>query len=233
MATDGRTFDQWLEDARLSRRALTPEQRAVVEAAFEFLRRCGGDYYSLRILGHFLLNSGVGLKVAQVARLVGVSRQTASRQRKLSSKEVVQSAHQRMAGRPYGKLLPRYAGPIAEFLVTHPHASRLEIIDFIGRAWDVRVSTVALHRFMKKYGLDRAQRELAAAADRSQVADPRAATPGQPPDAGLPVPLPPDEFFLPPRSTPVPSCCCPTRSTGWPPRKAVSATTTARLPADC
>ena len=233
MAADGQTFDQWLEGAKLSRRALTPEQRAVLEAGFAFLQRHGGDYYSLRILGHFLLNSGVGLKVAQVARLVGVSRQTASRQRKLSSKEVVQSAHRRMAGRPYGKLLPRYAGPIAEFLVTHPHASRSEIIDFIGRAWDVRVSTVALHRFLKKYGLDRAQRELAAAADRSQVADPGAATPVQAPAAGLPVPLPPEEFFLPPRSTPVPSCCCPTRSTGWPPRKTASLTTTVRLPADC
>ena len=137
MAADGQTFDQWLEGAKLSRRALTAEQRAVLEAGFEFLRRRGGDYYSLRVLGHFLLNSGVGLKVAQVARLVGVSRQTASRQRKLSSQEVVQSAHHRMAGRPYGKLLPRYAGPIAEFLVTHPHASRSEIIDFIGRAWKV------------------------------------------------------------------------------------------------
>jgi len=233
MTTDDLTFDQWLEGARLARRALTPEQRAVLEAGFAFLRRHGGDYYSLRILGHFLLNSGVGLKVAQVARLVGVSRQTASRQQRLSSKEVVQSAHRRMAGRPYGKLLPRYAGPIAEFLVTHPHASRSEIIDFIGRAWDVRVSTVALHRFMKKYGLDRAQRELAAAADRSQVADPGAATPVQPPAAGLPVPLPPEEFFLPPRSTPAPSCCCPTPSTGWPPRKTASPTTTVRLPADC
>jgi transposase len=233
MTTDGQTVDQWLEDAEFSRRALTAEQRAVLEAGFEFLRRCGGDYYSLRILSHFLLNSGAGFKVAQVARLVGVSRQTASRQRKLSSKEVVQSAHHRMAGRPYGKLLPRYAGSIAQFLVTHPHASRSEIIDFIGRTWGVRVSTVALHRFMKKYGLDRAQRELAAAADGSQVADPLAATPAQPPAAGLPVPLPAEEFFLPARSTPVPSCSCPTRWTGWPPRKPASMTTTARLPADC
>jgi transposase len=210
MATEGQTFDQWLRNAKVPRHALSPQQLAVLQAAFAFLQRCGSDYYSLRMLSHFLLNCGAGLKVAQVARLVNVSRQTASGQQKLSSKEVVQSAHNRMAGRPYGKLLPRYAGPIAQFLIGHTDASRGEIIEFIERTWNVRVSTVALYHFMKKYGLDRAQRSLASAAEDSQGSDPLAATQAQPPAAGLPVPLPQAEFFSRPRSTPVPSCCCPT-----------------------
>ena len=209
MATEDQTFDQWLKDAKVPRHALSPQQLAVLEAAFGFLRRCGSDYYSLRMLSHFLLNCDAGLKVAQVARLVNVSRQTASGQQKLSSKEVVQSAHNRMAGRPYGKLLPRYAGPIAQFLIAHPDASRGEIIEFIGRTWNVRVSTVALYHFMKKYGLDRAGRSLASAAEDPQGADPLAATHAQPPAAGLPVPLPKAEFFSRPRSTLAPSCCCP------------------------
>jgi transposase len=231
MATEGRTFDQWLEDAKLSRRAWTPEQLAVLQAAFGFLARCGRDYYSLRMLSHFLLNCDAGLKVAQVARLVGVSRQTASRQQRLASKEVVQSAHRRMAGRPYGKLLPRYAGPIVQFLITHPDASRSDILHFIERTWKVRVSTVALHHFMKKYGLDRAQRSLAAAAESSEDADFLAATQAEPPAVGLPVPK--AEFFLPPRSTPVRSCSCPTPWTGSPPPRTASATITDRSPADC
>ena len=99
MATEGQTFDQWLKDAKVPRHALSPQQLAVLQAAFGFLRRCGCDYYSLRMLSHFLLNCDPGLKVAQVARLVKASRQTASRQQKLFSKEVVQSAHKRMAGR--------------------------------------------------------------------------------------------------------------------------------------
>ena len=210
MATEGRTFDQWLENAEVPRHALSPQQLAVLEAAFGFLQSCGSDYYSLRMVGHFLLNCDAGLKVAQVARLVNVSRQTASGQQKLSSKEVVQSAHNRMAGRPYGKLLPRYAGPIAQFLISHPDASRGEIIDFIEGTWNVRVSTVALYHFMKKYGLDRAGRSLASTAEDPQDADPLAARHGQPPTAGLPVPLPTAEFFLRPHSTPAPSCCCPT-----------------------
>jgi len=205
MATEGQTFDQWLRNARVPRHALSPQQRAVLQAAFGFLRRCGWDYYSLRMLGHFLLNCDAGLKVAQVARLVNVSRQTASGQQKLSSKEVVQSAHNRMAGRPYGKLLPRYAGPMAQFLMAHPNASRGEMIGFIERTWNVRVSTVALHHFMKKYGLDRAARSLASA---SAGADPLATQDVPPPAVGLPVPQ--AEFFSRPRSTLAPSCCCPT-----------------------
>src|SRR5437899_11727523 len=68
-----------------------------------------------------------------------------------------------MAGRPHGKLLPRYAGPIAEFILTHADATRYDLLDFIQRTWGVRVSTVALHHFCKKYGLDRATRAEATA----------------------------------------------------------------------
>jgi hypothetical protein len=50
-----------------------------------------------------------------------------------------------MAGRPHGKLLPRYAGPIAEFVLTHADATRYDILDFIERTWSVRVSTVGCH----------------------------------------------------------------------------------------
>jgi len=78
--------------------------------------------------------------------------------------EVIQTAHQRLAGRPHGKLLPRYAGPIAEFVLSHPDASRGDTLNFIERTWDVRVSTVALYKFLKKYGLDRATRAAATAA---------------------------------------------------------------------
>ena len=68
-----------------------------------------------------------------------------------------------MAGRRHGKLLPRYAGPIAEFILTHPSATRYDMLDFIERTWSVRVSTVALHHFCKKFGLDRATRAEAVA----------------------------------------------------------------------
>src|SRR4029079_7786985 len=59
-------------------------------------------------------------------------------------------------GRPYGKLLPRYAGPIAQFLCQHLDATRADMIDFIDRTFGVRVSRVALAKFLKKFGLDAA-----------------------------------------------------------------------------
>ena len=211
MATDGRTFDQWMQDAKLPLGKLTAHQLAVLEAAFGFLQECGDDYYSVRLLTHFLLHSRLGLKVAQVARLAGIRRSTASGQQGQSSKEVVQTAHHRMAGRPHGKLLPRYAGPIAQFLVTHPKATRLDVLDFIEGTWEVRVSTVALSKFLKKYGLDRAQRSLASAFEEASAAEVRVEASGVP---AAVMPAPPADFFLPRRTTRGRSSCCRRRSNG-------------------
>jgi hypothetical protein len=202
--TDG-AFAQWLSQAQIAEERLTAEQRGVLQAAFAFRKDCGHDYYSNRLLSHFLLHSGSGLKVAQIARLVGISRPTASRQQGSSSKETIQAAHHRMAGRPHGKLLPRYAGPMAEFILTHPEATRYDLLDFIQRTWGVRVSTVALHHFTKKFGLDRATRAEASSprpSARCTPAEPRSleiAPPSQP------VPLPPPPFSRRGRSTRAPS----------------------------
>jgi hypothetical protein len=155
MAVTTDAFTTWLADAQIAEQRLTPAQRGVLQAAFHFRHSRGDDYYSTRLLSHFLLHAGTGLKVAQIARLLHLSRPTASRQQGLSSKQALQQAHHRMDGRPYGKLLPRYAGPIAQFLLSHPQATRADLIDFLGRTFDVRVSRIAVYKFLKKYGLDR------------------------------------------------------------------------------
>ena len=116
--------------------------------------------YSTRLLSHFLLHCHSGLKVAALARLLGVSRPTASRQQGMSSKQAVQQAHHRMDGRPYGKLLARFAGPIIEFRLTHPRATRADLIAFINDTFGVRVSRIALYHFLKKFGLGRSPRHL-------------------------------------------------------------------------
>jgi hypothetical protein len=201
MTTTDDTFEQWLSQAQLVTDRLTAEQRGVLQAAFAFRQRCGTDYYSQRLLSHFLLHSNPGLKVAHIARLVGFSRPTTSKQQGLSSKEAVQAAHHRLAGRAHGKLLPRYAGPVAEFILTHADATRYDILDFIERTWGVRVSTVALHHFGKKFGLDRATRAAARAPRPRENDTPAAAggngTPAEPiapVPPGQPVPLPPPPF---------------------------------------
>src|SRR3954463_7924538 len=168
MADATADFASWLAQADIPRSRLTPEVVALLQAAFRFRQSQGTDYYSTRLLGHFLLHCGTGLPVAVIARLLGISRPTASRQRALSSKQAIQQAHHRMDGRPYGKLLPRYAGPIAHFLCTHPDATRADLIDFVSDTFAVRVSRIALYKFLKKFGLD-------------QVQGPAAPTPAAPP----------------------------------------------------
>ena len=217
MATPVDGFPAWLTQAQISEAKLTPAQRGVLQAAFAFQQRCGQDYYSTRLLSHFLLHADTGLKVAQIARLLRLSRPTTSRQQGLSSKEAVQAAQHRMAGRAHGKLLPRYAGPIAEFILSHSDASRYDVLDFIQRTWGVRVSSVALHHFLKRYGLDRATRAAALAAAPPPPPEPMpplatlpAPVPSQPalavvkPGQAVPVPAPP--FSGHGRSTPAPSC---------------------------
>jgi hypothetical protein len=147
-------FGAWLAQAGIAQERLTPEQLALLQAAFRFRQQQGCDYYSTRFLSHFLLHCNSGLKVAQIARLLGISRPNASRQQNLSSKAAIGQAHHRMAGRHAGKLLPRYAGPIAAFLLGHPASTRAQLLDFIEQTFAVRVSRVALHKFLKKYGLD-------------------------------------------------------------------------------
>jgi transposase len=156
MADTPDTFSAWLAQAQIVEARLTPEQVALLQAAFRFRQTQGSDYYSTRLLSHFLLHCDCGLKVAAIARLLGLSRPTASRQQGLTAKEAIRQAHHRLDGRPYGKLLPRYAGPIAQFLFHHAHATRADLIDFIDQTFSVRVSRVALGKFLKKFGLDAA-----------------------------------------------------------------------------
>jgi hypothetical protein len=191
--TEG-SFAQWLSHAQIAHERLTPAQCGLLQAAFAFRQQCGDDYYSNRLLSHFLLHCTARLKVAQIARLVGISRPTASHQQGVSSKEMIQAAHHRMAGRPHGKLLPRYAGPIVEFMLTHADATRYDLLDFIERTWDVRVSTVALHHFCKKFGLDRATRAAATAPQPSAERPPAEPRPVESVPPSQPVPLPPPPF---------------------------------------
>ena len=220
MVAAAETFTDWLAQGQVPEARLSPEQRGLLQAAFRFRQQQGTDYYATRLLGHFLLHCSSGLKVATIARLLGISRPTASRQQALSAKQAVQQAHHRLDGRPYGKLLPRYAGPIAEFLFGHPDASRADLIDFVAQTFGVRVSRIALYKFLKKFGLDEASRRAAAAAQAPPATAGRAGPapapvpprPGEGPAAvpfvgqGQPVPTPAPPFSPHARSTPAPSC---------------------------
>jgi hypothetical protein len=208
-------FGAWLAQAQIPDSRLTPELRGLLQYVFRFRQQKGTDYYSNRLLSHFLLHCQCGLKVAQIARLTDFSRQTASGQQELSSKEAIQQAHHRMDGRPYGKLLPRYAGPIAGYIFSNPSATRADLIDFIDRTFGVRVSRIALYHFLKKFGLD----EPPGSEDTPDT--PPAQSFDSPPNgvleqlpqnipelhAGRPIPSPAPPFSPHARNTPGPSSC--------------------------
>ena len=214
MAMEGQTFEQWLLAADMPPERLNEQQRAVLRAVFEFLQHSDGDYSSSRIASHFLLHCGVGLKVTQIARLVGISARSAFRHEKLSARQVAQQIQHRFHGRPYGKLLPRHAGSIAEFLFTHPEATRHELLDFIERTWEFRVSKVALWEFLKKYGLDRGTLEDVRQMASREEAERVTAEVLEARVPGALVPVVPDHFFLPRPSMPGRSCCGPKCSRG-------------------
>jgi hypothetical protein len=231
MAKDGETFEHWLDRAKIPQSRRSPRQLAILEATFAFLQQAGQDYASRRIAAHFLLNCQSGLKLAQVGRLVGVTRPTASRQNNLTSRQVIREIQHQLSGRPYGKLLPRYAGPIAQFLVTHPEARRDDVLDFIQATFGIHVSLTSLHNYLKQYGLDRQSlNESAVVEPPHPAADERTLLEAvdHPPASGLPVPLPPDDFFLATPPTPAPSCCSPKSSTGGKSPSSASRMNTAR-----
>lgn len=207
------SFSAWLAQAEIDEVRLTPAQLALLQAAFRFRQSQGSDSYSTRFLSHFLLHCNSGLKIAALARLLGLSRPTASRQQGLSAKEAICQAHHRLEGRPHGKLLPRYAGPMAQFLFQHPNASRVELIDFIEQTFGVHVSRVALCKFLKKFGLDaatvaaRASTPAPAPVEQAATAVATNAEPSRPavvtPSQAVPLPAPP--FSLHGRSSRAPS----------------------------
>jgi transposase len=228
MAKEGQAFEQWLCGARVRPEELTDRQRAVLYAVFCFLQHGSADYAISRIAGYFLLHCNVGLNLSQIARLAGISERSASRHRKLSAKQVVQQIQHRFSGRPYGKLLPRHAGSIAEFLFTHAAATREELLDFIERTWQFRVSKVALWEFLKKYGLDSPTLEEGRQTACREAEEHVLAQVLDAPVPGGLVPVVPDKFFLPIPSMPGLSCCGPKCNLGLPRPVSASATTTAR-----
>jgi hypothetical protein len=210
MADRTTTFSSWLAQAQVPEARLTPDQRALLQAVFRFRQAQGTDYYSTRLLSHFLLHCDCGLTVAALARLLTLSRPTASRQQGLSSKDAIRQAHHRMDGRPYGKLLPRYAGAVAQFLFAQPDASRADLIDFIDTTFGVRVSRVALAKFLKKFGLDRVALQTGRQAVPVPIPVPAATRNTPRPTVAVaapqPVPTPTPPFSPHARSTPAPSC---------------------------
>src|SRR5215207_4721677 len=99
-ATDD--FAAWQAQAEIPQARLTPEVQTLLRAVFDFRQEQGSDYYSTRLLGHFLLHCHSGLKVAQIAPdRPPAHHQPAHRLAATGAllQEAVQQAHHRTDGR--------------------------------------------------------------------------------------------------------------------------------------
>jgi hypothetical protein len=199
MAVATEDYAAWLDRADIPPQRRTPELDVLLEAVYRFRQQRGNDYYSTRLLSHFLLHCECGLKVAQIARLVGIARPTASKQQGMSSKAAIRQAHHRMDGRSHGKLLPRYAGPIAAFLLRNPKASQAELIEFVAQTFGERVSRIALYKFLKKYGLNNVAGPAQPPVPTNPAVDILTDPPLEPPAATVP---PPDRSTVSPLESP-------------------------------
>jgi hypothetical protein len=61
MTPTAETLEGWLDQAGISADRLTEQQQTVLKAAFGFRQKQGSDYYSTRLLSHFLLHADTGL----------------------------------------------------------------------------------------------------------------------------------------------------------------------------
>ncbi len=202
--TDG-AFAQWLSQVEIAEDRLTAEQRRyLLQAAFCLpaplrrgllfqpadLQSFPAALRSLDSRSHRSYSLGRRPAVAHsLAALAGIS----------SKEGGASSRSHRMAGRPCTANCCRSAlrGPIAEFIPDPCRRQPLRHFStsssaHLGRA---RVSTVALHHFCKKFGLDRGHAGRGHGSPAQHEPHARRAAPGRNgPSEAQPVPPPPPRF---------------------------------------
>lgn len=129
-------------------------QRVLLEAAVRFVAFVAAQPVLLRAVAFFLLHAGMGLTPAQVGAAVGRSDRAMRTVREFSAREILDSIWAELGRHRQPKLRPEHAGPIAKFLVDHPHSTQAEGVAFIARDLKIKVDPQTLHRFCGTYGLD-------------------------------------------------------------------------------
>ena len=168
----------------------TGPQRVLLEAAVRFVAAIAGQPILLRVAAFFLLHADMGLTPAQVGAAVGRTDRAMRTVRELSGHDVLDSIWAELRRHRQPKLRAEHAGPIAKYLVDHPHCTQPEVVAFIARELKISVDTQTLHRFLGTYGLEVFRPP---AADRKQAQEERPFSSGA-------------------HTSGEPSCCCLRRS---------------------
>ena len=140
------------EHAQVLERATGP-QRILLEAAVRFVAVIAAQPILLRVAAFFLLHAGMGLTPAQVGAAVGRTDRAMRTVQALGVRDVLDSIWAEIGRHRQPKLHPEHAGPIAKYLVDHPHCTQPEVAEFIAAELSIVVDTQTVHRFLDSYGL--------------------------------------------------------------------------------
>ena len=87
----------------------------------------------LRAAAFFLLHAGMGLTPAQVGAAIGRTDRALRTVQALSARGFLDSVWAELGRHRQPKLHAEHAGPIAKYLVDHPHERHAQVVAFIGR----------------------------------------------------------------------------------------------------
>jgi hypothetical protein len=121
-----------------------------------------------RVVAYLLCHCGLGLKLQLVAAALKVSPRTLSSLRKTPPAEVLRALRHPGPGKK-PKLLPEHVGPLARYLVDHPHAPPAEVLQWLRKRFGVSLERHTLQRFLRRYSLGELQND--SIADRPLFAD--------------------------------------------------------------
>jgi hypothetical protein len=131
----------------------TRAQHVLLEAAVRFVAFIAAQPILLRVAAYVLLHADMGLTAAQVGAAVGRTDRAMRTVRTLTAHEMLDSIWAELGRHRQPRLRPEHAGPIAKYLVDHPHCTQPEVVAFIASELKIDIEQQTLRRFLDAYGL--------------------------------------------------------------------------------
>jgi hypothetical protein len=145
---------RWVSEHGDKLEGATGPQRVLLEAAVRFIALIEGHAIMLRAAAFFLLHAGMGLTPALVGAAMGRTDRAMRMVQALSAHDFVESVWAQLRRHRQPKLRAEHAGPIAKYLVDHPHETQAQVVAFIARELGIHIDPLTLRRFLKAYGLN-------------------------------------------------------------------------------
>jgi hypothetical protein len=132
----------------------TATQRVLLEAAVRFVAVIAAQPILLRVAAFFLLHVDMGLTPAQVGAAVGRTDRAMRTVRALTAHDMLDSVWAELGRHRQPKLHAEHVGPIAKYLIDHPHCTQPEVVAFIAKELQISIEPQTLRHFLDIYSLN-------------------------------------------------------------------------------